>query len=105
MIRRRLKFLFPVILVLLAACDLGGSPQNATQSASGCAGDAIQIDMIYAPESDQYMPQVMQDFNRAFAQGKNPVTGSALASGEKPICITGVSGSSGTVMQGIVNAI
>ena len=45
--------------------------------------------MIYAPESDQYMPQVMEDFNRAYAQGKNPVTGSALASGERPICITG----------------
>ena len=104
---RRLK-LFPVLLlILLAACDLGGggSAQNATQSASGCASNAIQIDMIYAPESDQYLPQVMLDFNHAYAQGKNPVTGSALASGEKPICITGVSGSSGTVMQGIVNAI
>jgi len=103
----RLAKLFPVLLILLAlaACDLGGNAQNATQSASGCANGAIQIDMIYAPESDQYMPQVMQDFNHAYAQGKNPVTGSALASGEKPICITGVSGSSGTVMQGIVNAI
>ncbi len=106
MIRRLLKPLPVLILAALTACSgIGSSPQSATQSASGCAPDAVQIDMIYAPESDQYLPQVMLDFNHAFAQGKNPVTGAALASGEKPICITGVSGSSGTIMQGIVNAI
>ncbi|MCC6803508.1 MAG: VWA domain-containing protein [Anaerolineae bacterium] len=104
MIRRFVRVLLFVILAVLAACDGGGS-QNATQSASNCAGGAIEISLIYAPESDLYMPQVMEDFNRAFAQGKNPVTGANLASGEKAICITGVSGSSGTVMQGIINAV
>lgn len=104
MIARLFKLLPFVILVLLAACS-GSSAPEATQNASGCAANAVNIDIIYAPESSQYLPQVIEDFNRAFAQGKNPVTGAALASGEKPICVSGKSGSSGTVMQGIVNAI
>ncbi|MFN8565526.1 MAG: extracellular solute-binding protein [Anaerolineae bacterium] len=105
MYRRLGKILLVVMLAALAACDIGGSSQTATQTASNCAGGATEISIIYAPESDQYMPQVMEDFNRAFAQGKNPVTSANLASGEKPICITGVPGSSGTIMQGIINAV
>lgn len=105
MFHRYLKSLPFVLFAVLAACNGTGDSQTATQSASGCAGDAIQITITYAPESDQYMPQVMEDFNRAFAQGKNPVTGANLASGEKAVCITGQPGSSGTVMQGIINAV
>jgi Ca-activated chloride channel family protein len=48
---------------------------------------------------------VIGDFNRAFAEGRNPVTGQPLASGERPIYVTGKDASSGTVMQGIVNAV
>jgi Ca-activated chloride channel family protein len=47
----------------------------------------------------------MADFNNSYVQGKNPVTGQNLTSDEPRICVTGEDGSSGTVMQGIVNAL
>jgi Ca-activated chloride channel family protein len=51
------------------------------------------------------LKDAMTAFNQAYAEGRNPLTGQPLAQDEKPIYITGKSGSSGTVMQGIVNAI
>ncbi len=104
MIRRFVKILPFLILAALTACS-GDSGTPSAQTAGNCANGAVEISIIYAPESDQYLPGVIADFNRAFAQGKNPVTGANLASGEKAICVTGKSGSSGTVMQGIVNAV
>ena len=106
MMRRFVRFLPFVILAALAACsgDSGGGTPGA-QTASSCATNAVEISIVYAPESEQYMPGVIADFNRAFAQGKNPVTSANMASGEQAICVTGKPGSSGTVMQGIVNAV
>lgn len=93
-------------LLVLTACNGGGSASpTAVASADGCAPNAVTIDIIYAPESELYMPQVMTSFNQAYAQGRNPVTGQPLAGGERPICITGRNGSSGTIKQGLVNAI
>jgi hypothetical protein len=92
-----------LMLGLLVACQGGGNAQTVTEGA--CAPNAIEVNIIYAPESEQYLPQVMADFNRAYTQGKNPITGQNLASDERPVCVTGTNGSSGTVMQGIVNAI
>jgi len=71
-----------------------------------CAAGAVEISIAYMPLDDErYMPTVIEQFNQAYVDGKNPVTGQALAAGEKPICITGKEGSSGTMMQGIVNAV
>ncbi len=90
---------------LLSGCN-GDNGNNGNQPGNAdIPQNAIQIDIIYAPESALYMPQVMEDFNRAYREGRNPVTGQPLQSGERPIYITGIDGSSGTVMQGIVNAI
>jgi Ca-activated chloride channel family protein len=89
-------------LLALAACDTGTPGAQVNQ---GRPDNAIDISIIYAPEADLYMPQIIADFNAAFAGGQNPVTGAALASGERPIYVTGGPASSGTVMQGIVNAI
>lgn len=97
-------FLLMLCIALLSGCDSGGS-QNASTPGQVAPSNATQIHIIYAPESDLYMPQTIQEFNQAFASGRNPVTGQALAQGERPIFVTGVPGSSGTVMQGIVNAI
>ncbi len=95
-----------MLLALLAACSLDGSQQNvAGDCATQPLSDSIQISIIYAPESEQYLPQVMRDFNCAWANGTNPITGQQRASGERPVFVTGKQGSSGTVMQGIVNAI
>lgn len=100
---RRILILMFLLLVLTACDGIGGAPTPA--ASDGRPANAIDITIAYAPESEQYMPQVIADFNRAYAQGRNPVTGQALASGERPIYITGGPGSSGTVMQGIINAI
>ena len=104
--RRTFAFILLFTALLLVACDNdGGSANTGTSSGVSIPDNAIQIDLIYAPESDLYMPQVIDDFNRAYASGKNPVTGDNLASGEQPVFVSGTPGSSGTVMQGIVNAI
>lgn len=97
-------FIPALMLLLLAACDNNGGGGITNQGVSR-PDNAIDVSIIYAPESDQYMPQVMQDFNAAYASGRNPITGQNLASGERPIWVQGGPGSSGTVMQGIVNAI
>jgi len=97
-------FILVLAFGLLAGCDSTDSGGNATPQ-SNIPANAIQISIIYAPESEQYLPLTMQEFNQAYAEGRNPVTGQPLAEGERPIYITGQSGSSGTIMQGIVNAI
>ncbi|MFP4321313.1 MAG: vWA domain-containing protein [Anaerolineales bacterium] len=66
--------------------------------------NAVEISIIYAPESDLYMPDVIRDFNEAYLEGRNPVTGQPLAEDEQPIVVTGEPGSSGVIMQAIVNA-
>lgn len=105
---KHLSFWLVLLLTLIITACSGGDPaqpSGTAQFVTNCAQNAVNIDIIYAPESDLYMPQVMQDFNRAYLEGRNPVTGESLASGERPICISGQDGSSGTIMQGIVNAI
>ena len=102
---RRLGVLAALIFALfLTACD-GGNNDSGTPRANDIPANAIQISIVYSPEFRAFMPQVMDQFNQSYAQGKNPVTGANLASGERPIYITGRDASSGTVMQGIVNAI
>lgn len=91
-----------VMLLIMTGCGRGESPSG--QLSSSIPANAIQIDIVYAPESEQYLPQTIEEFNRAYASGTNPVTGQRLADGERPIYVTGRQGSSGTVMQGIVNA-
>jgi Ca-activated chloride channel homolog len=95
-----------ILALLITACtgDNGASAPIATATI-GPRADAIQISIVYAPESDLYLASAIVQFNQAYAEGRNPLTGQALAAGEKPIYITGKTGSSGTVMQGIVNAI
>lgn len=100
--------LFVLLMVtLLAACNGGGS-NNGTPQVSRPA-NAIDVSIIYAPESAQYMPRIIESFNLLSSQGKNPVTGQNYGANERPVFVTdltnGVGGSSGTVMEGIVNAI
>ncbi|MCA9909422.1 MAG: hypothetical protein KC519_12285, partial [Anaerolineae bacterium] len=103
--RHWLSILTLIAAILLVGCDTGGTALPTSNNGTVSRPDnAIDVSIIYAPESDLYMPQVIDDFNRTYAQGLNPVTGQRLAAGERPIYVTGKSGSSGTVMQGIVNA-
>jgi len=91
------------LTVILTACG-GGETVEGTPVAEK-PSNAIEISILYAPEFAPFMPQVINDFNRSYAEGRNPVTGQPLASGERPVYVTGVDKSSGTVMQGIVNAL
>lgn len=107
--KRLIALMLILVTGLLAACDLGSSSSGTPGAQSGKPANAIEVSIIYAPESALYMPRIIQSFNDLSAQGKNPVTGEAYASGAKPIWVVdpteGKGGSSGTVMQGIVNAI
>ncbi|MDZ4672365.1 MAG: VWA domain-containing protein [Phototrophicales bacterium] len=107
-----IRFIMFVMLLLgLVACDDQPSSQSAVFEQSPATqavarpSNAIEISIIYAPESDLYMPQTITEFNSAYARGVNPLTNQPLGSGELPIYVVGVAGSSGTVMEGIVNAI
>ncbi len=107
---KRLFLLLAILMLgILTACDSGSATPAVTNNGVNRPSNAIDVSIIYAPESALYLPKAIEDFNRAFASGKNPVTGQNLASGERPIFVTdltaGKGGSSGTVMQGIVNAI
>lgn len=104
---KRILSLIALFILLNLACGLPGlSPDDGT-SGSGQVDrpdNAIEIEIVYAPESDLYLPQAIADFNRSFANGVNPVTGERLADGEQPIYVVGRPGSSGTVHEGIINA-
>jgi Ca-activated chloride channel family protein len=70
--------------------------------------NAIDVYIAYSLASEAYLPEIIRRFNQSYADGKNPLTGAALANGERPIYVWGTpptSGSSGTQAQGIVNAI
>lgn len=112
MSKKLLFLLLPLIFAL--ACGLGGSDDEGgeslvSDSSAECAANAIEISIVYAPESELYLNgenyDALNRFNRVYAEGRNPLTGEALKEGERPICVRGQSGSSGTVAQGIINAI
>ncbi len=108
-IRTRHLLMLVLLAVVIAACDGGSGSIIGGTPALNRPSNAVEVSIIYAPESAQYMPRIIESFNRLSAEGKNPVTGQPWASGETPVWITdltnGAGGSSGTVMEGIVNAI
>ncbi|MCB9077285.1 MAG: substrate-binding domain-containing protein [Anaerolineaceae bacterium] len=109
-----LMMLLPLVL-LLACGGIGGSDNSglplsdAENNDVKCASGAVEINMLYAPESELYLDGEVYDalnrFNQAYIDGRNPITGDPLASGEQPICVKGQPASSGQVAQGIINAI
>jgi Ca-activated chloride channel homolog len=102
---KMIQFIF-AMMMLFALTSCGGDQPSSTQVGANiaCPSNAITITMIYSPEGERYLIKAMEDFNRLIAQGTNPVTGQPLAQGQSPVCVTGTSGSAGTVMQGIINA-
>lgn len=112
MVKKVLFLLGPLLLAL--ACSFGGSSgSDSSATADPNSGlqapaNAVQISIVYAPESAAYLEgpgNAIEQFNKAYIEGRNPVTGQALASAEKPIFVSGKQGSSGTVAQGIINAL
>ena len=103
------KFLMILLPLLFAvACGFGGDGGTASDGSSGGLqppSDAVEISIIFAPEEELYIVEAIEQFNRAYIEGRNPLTGASLADGERPIFVHGEPGSSGTVAQGIINAI
>lgn len=66
---------------------------------------ALEISVVYAPEEKAYLPAVINDFNTAYAQGRNPMTGLRLADGEPRVWVVGRDESSGKVVNGLYNAL
>jgi Ca-activated chloride channel family protein len=93
------------LMLALTSCEGGSQPEQGRTSSDTPPPNAIEISIIYAPESHDYMPKIIADFNDAYRRNLNPLTGQTLPAGERPIFVRGQSGSSGTIMQGIVNAL
>ncbi len=94
-----------VLIVAAVVCSrTAGQLVNRATGDFSKPSNAIEVSLIYAPEEDLYIRDVITNFNRSYAQGLNPVTGKNLANDERPIWVEGVNASSGTVAQGIVNA-
>ncbi len=111
-LKKSLLVLLPLIFTL--ACGGAGGGDGSSGNAQNvaevqCAAGAVEIELIYAPEEELYMNGEVYDaihqFNQAYMDGKNALTGEPLAEGEKPICVKGQPGSSGKIAQGIINAI
>ncbi|MEM9777701.1 MAG: hypothetical protein AAF902_24200, partial [Chloroflexota bacterium] len=104
------RFTALAIIFVLFGCGFSiGGDGDSSGGIFGSDGvsmpdNAIEVSIIYAPESDLYLPEAIDNFNRSYANGVNPVTGESLESGERPIFIVGEPGSSGSVHQGIINA-
>jgi Ca-activated chloride channel family protein len=119
---------FPVLLMLLfllTGCG-GGSPPAAIPTTSSLPAymrpgyetyhetggvprpaNAVDVYIVYSPESQQYMPRIIAAFNALSAAGTNPATGQPYTAGQPPVFVHGqqpTRGSSGTVAQGIINA-
>lgn len=102
---RKLFILLTGILLTLTACQASGDTEVNGNNFGEPPENAIIIDIVYAPESDDYMQSIIPAFNDAYRNGRNPVTGDSLSGGERPIFIQGEPGSSGVIMEGIVRAI
>ncbi len=106
---KRITALATIFVLFGCGFSIGGDSEDTGGGIFGerevsMPSNAIEISIIYAPESDLYMPDAIDDFNRSMANGVNPVTGESLASGEQPVFVVGEPGSSGTIHQGIINA-
>jgi Ca-activated chloride channel family protein len=108
--RNRILFF---VLILLAVIIVGfvfaaNTVTNFAKRASpnfSKPANAIEVSLIYAPEEELYITEAITNFNRSMYLNENPVTSKTLERNERPIWIVGKSGSSGTVAQGIINAI
>lgn len=103
---KKFSLIILIVLLTLVACSLGDLGGDAlTSNGVSKPSNAVEISIIYAPESELFMPEAIDNFNRSYANGLNPLTGQKLASDEKPIFVIGEPGSSGTIHQGVINAI
>ncbi|TFG61852.1 MAG: hypothetical protein E4H36_09455, partial [Spirochaetales bacterium] len=90
-------FIFIIVIVggvIFNEVRKGGSGTGVVKTAPR---GSVEISIVYAPESDLYLPQVIEEFNSAYENGTDPVTGKRLTSSDKKIFVKGEPGSSGTI--------
>lgn len=80
-------------------------PEGPSPTPALSVAKDVEISVIWAPELDGVFKSEVEKWNKAYAEGRNPMTGNPLVPGEGKIRVVGKSGSSGTVMQGIINAL
>lgn len=92
------------VLCMLVGCTIFQADPPAT--------DCIQVVIAYMPlgvdgvnDPEDWVPAAMDSFNQAYQVGKDPLTGQPLASGQKPICVTGFEMASGKVKNLLVDAV
>jgi len=84
-----------------------GFESYGERGVSARPANAVDVFIVYSPESQEYMPGIIEAFNRASAQGTNPATGQSWGD-QRPIFVAGqqpTTGSSGSVARGIIAAI
>ncbi len=83
---KRLYAILSILVILSVSCSTSSIvPTSGPQKPA----NAIEISIIYAPESEAYMKDAMDAFNTSYINGINPVSGKPLTADEKPIWITG----------------
>jgi Ca-activated chloride channel family protein len=105
MIKKTLTLFLLILLTACARVSNDGASASGSEGALQPASNAIEISIIYAPEEELYLVEAIDQFNRAYSEGRNPLTGQPLAEDERPIFVRGEPGSSGSVAQGIINAL
>jgi len=101
------SFMVGIILLGLGIFFIDELPPPGPETINGEPPhpNSIEISIIYAPEEALYMVDAIEQFNQAYRNERNPLTGKRLTKDERPIFVKGREGSSGTVAQGITNAI
>src|SRR5574341_30764 len=90
-IRSALIFLAAAIVALwLIRPDMNSdnsSVQNTPLPTERPGPPPIEIEIRYSGEVPRYLDKAIVDFNRAYAEGRNPLTGQPLGETERPIVV------------------
>jgi Ca-activated chloride channel family protein len=101
-----------VMLIVLGCTTPGDSAAVNTDVVTNCAPEAIEITIAYMPlgsenttDENDWVPRAIGQFNQSYLNGQDPLTGQPLASGHKPICVTGYEEPSGIVARRLIDAV
>src|SRR5438046_8151562 len=80
-----------VIGLILALIVAWPRPQPLPPANPGCSqgSQVVQVTVLYSGEVSRYLAEAMTRFNKAYAAGLDPLTGTALAAHDPRIYVTG----------------
>ncbi|MFZ4813709.1 MAG: vWA domain-containing protein [Phototrophicaceae bacterium] len=122
--KRLYGFLSLLLMLMVTACAANGGGVTTTgggaRPASGYEiyehnggvarpNNAVDVYIAYAPETEEYMPEIIRLFNQSYADGVHPVTKQPLTESDARYYMWGTQpengGSSGSLARGVVNAV